>query len=120
MCGVAVSRLGITPRDFYDLTPVELRYALEDEQEVYESRLKPTLEVIRLQTLILRNVHYERKDQISDPKRLFPFPWDKPDGPMDIDKMKSVLRGLAGEVRVRSDAKQAEIERSFKQWREKM
>jgi len=75
MAGMALSRFGLMPQQFYDLTPKEFELALDDYDEAEERREKFELEKMRLQTLYLVNVHI--KDKVTDLRKFMPFEWDK-------------------------------------------
>lgn len=61
------------------------------------------MERMRLQTMLLINVHIKKEKQFKSPKRFLPFPWDEDEykNPKDVqkqsvDEMKGVLMALAG------------------------
>lgn len=74
-----MSRLHITPAQFYNLTPLEFDEALVDWNKVEESRQHFELEKMRIQTLYLVNIQLKKEDQIKDARKLITFPWDKID-----------------------------------------
>jgi len=65
----------MTAAQFYDLTPIEFDFALQEYNKIQEEREKFELEKMRLQTLYLVNVHL--KNTINDVRKLMPFTWDK-------------------------------------------
>ncbi len=78
---MALARFGISYRAFLDITPREFYLALEDDgkqkKDKMDAVVRPICETIRLQTFHLVNVQLAKKDQVTDEKRLIPFPWDR-------------------------------------------
>ena len=56
---------GVTPRAFFNAV------------EGFESLRKTDLEVARLQTLYSINVWIDKNKQITDPRSLWTYPWEK-------------------------------------------
>lgn len=75
MAGIALSKFGIMPADFYNLTPIEFSYALIDKFKSEERIERFELEKMRLQTLYLVNCHL--KDPPDSVTKLMPFKWDE-------------------------------------------
>lgn len=75
MCGLAVSVLKISPKEFWDSTPEEIYYALDFSF----NELKLNWELQRLQTFYLVNVHLTSETALKSVKDLFKFPWEDKD-----------------------------------------
>lgn len=56
MCGVAISRFGYSVDLFYDLTPIEFKYAVKDSSEREIDSFKVQWEVARYTILHLCNI----------------------------------------------------------------
>lgn len=106
LAGVALSRLGIVPGQFYDLTPVEFDHAIRDHDELenvkykaikllIETNQRTLWEAIRWQTMYIYNANAKREKQVRDPKKLGKFSWEeiKKQTP---DQMKRILFAIAG------------------------
>lgn len=65
------------PAQFYELTPREFNAALKISNDYDETLQRFELEKMRLQTLYLINVHLDKKDKITDVRKLMPFAWDQ-------------------------------------------
>lgn len=94
-----MSRLGITPHQFYwDFTPAEFHYALEDYRHVSQSPLQLVCETIREVAVTIHNSAFGRKkkDIISDPKKLITFGWEKDDDKPQIQSAEEIKAALMG------------------------
>lgn len=78
-----MSRLGLSYDNFLDVTPKELTLALDDHSEYRSADNKHLMNVIRYFGTVLRNKGLKEKDQVRDPRRLYPFYWE-------ADKSKEV------------------------------
>lgn len=101
---MVVARLGLSLKEFEDLTPRELDFALKDKMRQEEDNYKTQWEVMRVQTMILLNPHLQKAHMHKSPEKFMPLPWDKKDSewkkPEDVRKqsvgeMKSILMGMA-------------------------
>lgn len=85
--------LDITPGEFY----LALRYEGERKKDEVDAMVRIICETIREQTLLLYNIQLERKDRVSNPKKLMFFPWDEEDDDQTkeemINTMKSISKG---------------------------
>lgn len=88
--------MGITPFDFYQLTPVELDWALKDFNETHFTPMKRICEINRVVAQVVYNSTpgRERKDMIKDSKRLFRFSWEEVKI-QTVEEMKAMLLGLS-------------------------
>ena len=89
--------------EFYDLSPVEFYYAMEEYSEIQKEKHRIVFDSMRLQTVFLLNVQLAKKDKISDVTKLMKFPWDK-EQPKEVRKqsveeMKQVLMGIVKSVK---------------------
>lgn len=97
MCGIACNRLGITPTQFYwEFTPAELHWALEDYTETHFTPMKRICESNRIVAQIVYNsaIGRKKKDMITDPTKIVRFGWEKPKI-RTVDEMKAILLGLS-------------------------
>lgn len=101
LAGIALSRLGIIPSQFYELTPIEFDYAIKDfdqrERDKIEVLIRNEAEMTRWQTMHLLNPHLKKDKQIKDPKKLGRFPWDPEPKPMTLEQMRAALYAIAGQ-----------------------
>jgi len=98
--------LGVTPREFMQITPIEFHHAMvkkrefiQNENEFNLSRTKIIAETIRMETLFLVNVQLPRNKKIRKAQRLFLFDWERPD-PTKVkrqtrEEMKAVMKAIA-------------------------
>lgn len=103
LCGIAVSRLHITAQEFYNLTPIEFDYALQDFEELHrESLLQPIKAIYdsaRMQAFYMYKLTPNLKKYPKSPKELWKLSWDEEDAPEEvqsIEDMKRVLYQIAG------------------------
>lgn len=91
-----MNRLGLTPREFYQLTPVEFDWALQDYNETQFTPMKRICEAVRVvaQTVHNSTPGRKRSDLIRDPKKIVSFGWETPQV-QTAEEMKSYLMGLA-------------------------
>jgi len=100
LCGVAVSRFGISSEDFYDMTPAEFTEAMEDWQEVQKVRtlepIKAIWESTRWLAMEINNQNPYRKRTIKDPREVRKFPWDeKPKKQQTVEEQRRILYQIA-------------------------
>jgi hypothetical protein len=77
LAGIALSKFGLMPDQFLKLTPRQFSFALDDAFKKEERRERFELEKMRLQTFHLVNIQLDRKNKISDIRKLMPFAWEK-------------------------------------------
>lgn len=89
--------------EFYDLSPVEFYYAMEEYSEIQMTHHKTTYDSMRLQTVFLLNVQLSKKDRIREVTQLMKFPWDKEvvkgEKKQSVEEMKQILLGIAKTVK---------------------
>jgi|AntDeeMinimDraft_5_1070356.scaffolds.fasta_scaffold00485_18 hypothetical protein len=94
-----MSRLGVTSKEFYQLTPVELHWALKDHETMHFTPMKRTCEMLRMVAQITHNSTQglEKKDMIDDVRDLVEFPWEeaKKVRVQTVQEMKSYILGLS-------------------------
>lgn len=107
---MALSRLHITPQQFYDLSPVEFYEALKDHQDretiMLEQQVQSTFDAMRLNALVVYNSAMGRKKGIKDPKKLFQFPWDKEEREQSDEELKAGLLNYFSQHNKRLNQKQ--------------
>lgn len=102
MCGTAVSLLGISVWEFYDMTPIELHYAFrhreerqkkEDEQK--QEDYKTMFEGFRFLAIHLWEMQGKtlKKGKHAD-KKMVPLPWDEEEV-QSLDEMKQKFYAIA-------------------------
>lgn len=89
--------------EFYDLSPVEFFYSMEEYGERQMTYHKVVYDSMRLQTFFLVNLQLARKDKIKDVHKLMPFPWDKEQSKevkkQSVEEMKQILLGIVKSVK---------------------
>ena len=73
---MAISYFNMQPNIFWNLCPREFDESLVIYGKSIESSYQQSMEVMRLQTLYLINIHLQRKDQVRSVESLIPFTWD--------------------------------------------
>lgn len=98
MSSIAVARFGITVMEFYDMTPLEFTYAMQDWNKVkqleVEEMNKTVFESMRFQTMLIYNMNPYRKKSLRKPSQLFKLPWEKAKA-QTVGQMKTMLHALA-------------------------
>lgn len=92
-----MNRLGLAPAEFYQLTPAEFHYALEDHDSTHYQPSKNVCETLRIVATVIHNSAFGRKkkDQIRNPKKLFPFSWEKAQSEYQtVDEMKQMVKAI--------------------------
>ena len=74
---MVLSRLKLTPPQFYDLTPVEFYEALSDHELEIENNRRFELEKMRIQTFYLINIQLPISKRLKQPKELISFEWEQ-------------------------------------------
>lgn len=105
---MAVSRLRITVGEFYNMTPVEFHYALEDIANSQMETIKSRMEAARFIAVhIWNSAGKSMKHKQFDPHKLLPFSWDvsKPVEKQSVNTMKTVMMGITKKQNSRIDKK---------------
>ena len=76
--GLAVGVLGIRISDFYDMPVGVFWEALEAHYKEVEAERRHVGELVRGAALRLFNINLKKNDQIRDPRKFWPMPWDEP------------------------------------------
>lgn len=76
--GYALGAVGLTLDDFCRLTPAEFGAVCQSWRDTEERRMKDAWERMRLLAVITTQPHVKKK---LEPKKLLPFPWEKPEKP---------------------------------------
>lgn len=76
--GYALGSVGLTLDDFCRLTPKEFGAACQSWRDTEERRMEDAWERMRLLAVITTQPHVKKK---LEPKKLLPFPWEKPKKP---------------------------------------
>lgn len=93
---MAVSRLGLTSREFYQLTPVEFHHAIIDHEKIHFTPMKRICELLRMNGVTIHNSAFGRKksDKIKNPAEYVEFTWERPKV-QTVEDMKSFVLGLS-------------------------
>lgn len=99
LCGLCISRLGLTPSNFYDLTPVEFLIAMTDQQErefgLTETLIKTQWEVARVELLHHYNMTPGLRKRPKKPIDVFKLAWDEAPKPLagqqSLEEMRLAL-----------------------------
>ena len=96
MVGIAINRLGLTPQEFYRLSPIEYYYALQDHEKTYFGWIKLLANTLRFVGMTIHNTAFgrQKKDMISEPSKYIKFGWDGPNI-QTVDEMKQTIMGVA-------------------------
>jgi len=73
---IAVGRLGINKEQVLEMTPLELKWAIEAKNDELDTLIRAVWESTRIQTVYLLNIHLKREHQIRKPEKLFKLKWD--------------------------------------------
>lgn len=97
MCGVALNRLKMSSETFYETTPAELHWALEDYADQLGMGMKFQYEVARWTILNQWNMSGRSlKHTLKNPKDVVVFPWETEDKkPQSVQEMKQQLLNIA-------------------------
>lgn len=85
-----MSRLHISVSDFYQMTPIEFQYALNDFNGIEEEKRKIVFESMRLQTMHIHNINPNTKNKMKNVKIFMPFEWDR-QKKQTVEEMKALL-----------------------------
>ena len=95
--GLAVGVLGMRISDFYDMPVGVFWEALEAHYKEVEAERRHVGELVRGAALRLFNINLKKSDQIRDPRKFWPMPWD--DVVEDGDEAVRELESLSDEER---------------------
>ena len=74
--GLAIGVLGMRISDFYDMPVGVFWEAMEMHGKEVEAERRHVGELVRGATLRLFNINLKKSDQIRDPRKFWPMPWD--------------------------------------------
>ena len=98
MCGIAISRFGYSVDLFYDLTPIEFKYAVLDISRSDVDKFKVQWEVDRYIVLHLTNISGKSlKHPLRNLKDIGLFPWEVDEilnRKQDLSEMESQLNRI--------------------------
>lgn len=102
---MCVSRLGISVNEFYDMTPLEVSYALRDlsdrEKMKMDGLVRITYESARYIAMNIWNSQGRYlKQEIKQPTELVRFPWDGigASKKQSVEEMKAIMMSIASTV----------------------
>jgi len=111
LCGIAISCLHLSVDEFYDLAPIEFKYALKTDSEREIDRFKTKYEVARY---IVRHIWnsagktIKRGHEYKEAKDVGLFGWEQEEilsKEQSVDDIKSTLLGIARSFNKRFDKK---------------
>lgn len=99
LCGIAISRLGLSAPAFYELSPAEYQYALYDQQQrekmILEVQIQNMWEVSRNNLLHLYRMNPYVKKKPKKATDVFELRWDRQvTQEQDVESMKKVLLAI--------------------------
>lgn len=93
-----MSVLSLSPKEFWESTPVEICNALDFSHKLREEEIRDRWDIMRLQTFYLININLDKNNQLSDPEDLIKFPWDekkiKSVEEPDWEKLEKDIKGI--------------------------
>ena len=87
--GLALGVLGMRRSDFYDMPVGEFWEAVEAHYREVEADRRHVGELVRGAALRLFNINLKKSDQIRDPRKFWPMPWDD-----EVQQADEVIREL--------------------------
>jgi hypothetical protein len=99
LCGIAISRLGLSAPAFYELSPAEYQYALYDQQQrekmILEVQVQNMWEISRNNLLHFYRMNPYVKKKPKKATEVFNLRWDRNmDQQQDVESMKKVLMAI--------------------------
>lgn len=98
--GLALGVLGMRRSDFYDMPVGEFWEALEAHYKEVEAERRHVGELVRGAALRLFNINLKKSDQIRDPRKFWPMPWD--DEVLEAEEVTRELEAMTDEQRTAS------------------
>lgn len=112
LCGIAISRLGLSSSDFYELSPGEYYEALYDQQQrekvILEVQTHTIWEAVRINIFYsqLNNPYISKTHKPKRPADVFSFSWEKySDKTQSVEDMKRVLKIIHENQKGKSELK---------------
>lgn len=90
--GWAISRLGLSPAEFYLMRPGEFWEAIVAWQADKEADRRHVAEVIRGVGVRLFNIQLKPKDQIKDVRDFLPLPWDADEEDKEVERLAHLTK----------------------------
>ena len=98
LCGLAVAHLGLSSIGFYDMTPLEFHYAIQESRRLREEQIHALYDVARFSLMHHWNMGIKRlRRALKTPNELVEFPWEKenkPNKPQTLDEMKREMKSI--------------------------
>lgn len=107
---MAISRLYLTVDEFYDLTPIEFKYALKDIHEIEADAYKTKYEIARYIAYHIWNSAGKalKGTGYKEPKEVGLFGWEAEEmlnKKQSLEEIKNTLFSIAGSVNKRDKKK---------------
>ncbi len=90
--GWAISRLGLSPAEFYLMRPGEFWEAIVAWRADKEADRRHVAEVIRGVGVRLFNIQLKPKDQIKDVRDFLPLPWDADEEDKEVERLAHLTK----------------------------
>ena len=97
--GLALGVLKIRRSDFYDMPVGEFWEAVEAHYKEVEAERRHVGEPVRGAALRLFNINLKKSDQIRDPRKFWPMPWDETE---EADEAIKEFNSMSDEQRTAS------------------
>jgi len=98
--GLAFGVLRLSRADFYDMPVGEFWEAVEAHYKEVEAERRHIGELVRGAALRLFNINLRKQDQIRDPRKFWPMPWD--DQVQETEEVTRELEAMTDEQRTAS------------------
>ena len=89
--GLAIGVLGMRISDFYDMPVGVFWEGVEAHYKEVEAERRHVGELVRGAALRLFNINLKKSDQIRDPRKFWPMPWDEP-----LEKEDEIMKEING------------------------
>lgn len=104
LCGIAITELGLSTLEFYQLTPIEFKYALQRNAEKRKNEIRTQYEVARFIAFhIWNSAGQTLKKEATTYKDIVIFPWEEGKEKQTVEQMKQQLQRLAFATRNKPD-----------------
>ena len=97
--GLAIGVLGMRISDFYDMPVGVFWEAVEAHYKEVEAERRHVGELVRGAALRLFNINLKKSDQIRDPRKFWPMPWDET---VEADEANEEFTSMTDEQRTAS------------------
>lgn len=101
MCGLAVAVLRISPKEFWESTPIEIYSALEYSAKIRENETKEKYEIMRLHAYLVLIPNISEDSNVKSSKDLIKFKWEEDEKKVELkepdwDELDRRLKNMRG------------------------